>query len=305
MKERIKKLFPRLYELHTERLRRRYLNQLKNMSLEEQKAHLAEVYKTCIGKTIDWDNPVTYTEKMQWSKFYDRTPLKAKLADKYEVKRWISQNFGDRYLVPLLGVWDSFDEIDFDLLPDQFVLKTNHYSGTNMIIREKKSFNKKDARKKFNKWMKMDCAYNSMELHYADIQPKIIAEAIIENGDHPLIDYSFFCFDGEPYCFFGSDHARKARNFYDMNYQLLNWKYDDDTVVDPSINMVPANIDEMIAFSRQLSQGFQQVRVDLYLCGDRMYFGEMTFTSFSGLCKFIPESVDYQLGSMWKHRPTN
>ena len=138
-------------------------------------------YETC-EKALDLSRPRTYNEKVQWLKLYDTTPLKTRLSDKYLVRQWISEKIGDQYLIPLLGAWDHFDEIDFDALPNQFVLKANHGCGWLVIVKDKNKFNRGDAKKKFDYWMHTNFAYCAgLELQYRDIKPKIIAERYLED----------------------------------------------------------------------------------------------------------------------------
>ena len=159
---------------------------------------LAQSYQQMHGKPLDWNNLQTWTEKMQWVKLYDNTPIKTRLADKFLVREWIAEKIGADYLIPLLGVWDNFDEIDFDALPNQFVLKCNHGSGMNIIVRDKKDFDIESAREKINAWLAIDYGALYIEPHYNNIPKKIIAEKFMtDNENFDLIDYKFLCFDGE------------------------------------------------------------------------------------------------------------
>ncbi len=148
---------------------------------ENEVPHMIELYycfKT--GNRMDIYHPVTFNEKIQWMKAFDSTPLKTRLADKYLVRDYVKEKIGEEYLIPLLGVWDRFDEIDFDTLPNSFVLKTNHGSGWNMVVKNKDNFDKERAKETFNKWMKINFAYYAgLEMHYKDIVPKVIAEEYI------------------------------------------------------------------------------------------------------------------------------
>lgn len=168
------------------------------LSPQAYASELQEWFWDVMGKKLDLDNPRTYNEKIQWLKLYDSTPLKTRLADKYLVRDWVKEKIGEEYLVPLLGVWDSFDEIDFDALPQSFVLKANHGCGWNLIVKDKRLLDREDARRKFQTWMKLNFAYrNGLELHYMNIRPRIIAEAYLENDHDDLNDYKVFCFGGE------------------------------------------------------------------------------------------------------------
>src|SRR5699024_10866712 len=172
-------------------------------------------------------NLISYTEKMQYAKLYLDTPLRTKLADKYKVRNWVSEKIGDEYLIPLLGVWDSYSEIDFDLLPDKFVLKTNHGASSNLIVKDKSVINHKKERAKFDKWLNKNFAFSTgtIQLQYRDIKPKIIAEKYIEDSHGELNDYKFLCFSGEVYyCWIDvGRYSKHYRNVYDMNWNLQPW----------------------------------------------------------------------------------
>ena len=199
----------------------------KNIPPQFYPAVLAQDYQQRMGKPLDFNNLTTFTEKLQWIKIFDATPIKSRLADKYLVRRWVADKIGEQYLIPLLGVWDDFDDIDFDELPDQFVLKCNHGSAMNIIVRDKKSFDKQRVREKLNAWLAVDFADLLLELHYTRIKRKIIAEKFMANGDLPDIDnYKFWCFNGTPlHCALESgrsadgDIANLRMDFFDMNWQ--------------------------------------------------------------------------------------
>ncbi len=262
---------------------------------------LKKWYKKRTGKSLDLDNPKTFNEKIQWLKLYDNSPLKTKLADKYLVREWIKNQIGEEYLIPILGVWNNFDEIDFDKLPDEFVLKANHGSHWNIIVKDKSKFNKDKAKKKFDKWMKRDYAFKAgLELQYRGIEPKITAEKYMADSNGELNDYKIICFNGEPKfvwvdCGRYSEHTK---NIYD-----LNWNLQPFTMTYPvSKNDIPKpkNLDKMIELAKKLCQDFAFVRVDFYNVDGTIYFGEMTFTSMSGTDKFKPEKYDLELGKMLK-----
>lgn len=262
---------------------------------------LARLYKRAIGQELNLKHPRTFTEKMQWVKLYDHNPLKTQLADKYLVREWIIDRIGEKYLIPLLGVWDSFDEIDFDLLPNQFVLKANHASGMNIIVTDKSRLDMYDAKEKFDKWLKINHAYISFELHYRNIVPKIIAEEYLRFNVNEPEDYKFICFDGEPkYCWIDVNrYTDHRRNVYDMNWRLQEWKVHNYKHTDHLVPK-PLNFELMIELTKKLASGFSHVRVDWYNLQGRIYFGEMTFTSTSGFERIHPSKYDVLLGDMWK-----
>ena len=243
------------------------------------------------GENLDLENPRTFNEKIQWIKLYDSTPLKTRLADKYLVREWIREKIGEEYLVPLLGVWNCFDDIDFDSLPDQFALKCNHGSGWNMIVKDKSSFDRNEAKKKFDKWMKTNFAfYAGLELQYNDIRPKIIAEQYLEQIDQNLYDYKISVFHGEPKIIWvigdrDLEHHKGKKAFFDLNWEVLE-------LMDPSygnfdvLPQKPVNLDEMLNIAKTLGENFTYVRVDLYNLSGKIVFGEMTFTPASGKGKW-------------------
>ena len=257
-------------------------------------------YKRVMKEELDLDNPKTYNEKIQWLKLYDSTPLKTRLADKYLVRDWVKQKIGGEYLIPLLGVWDSFDEIDFDKLPDQFVLKANHGSGWNIIVKDKATFDKEDARKKFDVWMHTNFAFRAgLELHYMNIPPKIIAEQYMENLDQ-LIDYKVWCSDGKArFIWVDTDRfTAHKRTLFSLKWEKLPITIGDHYPIDTREIAKPVNLDKMIRFAELMSKDFCQVRVDFYEVDDKLYFGEMTFTSTSGQDRATPRSFEYEMGNM-------
>ena len=301
----LKKRFPGLYDYYQHMKRMKVLANAKRLeSLPEEKYNdlIEKEYLKVFGNILDWNNLRTYTEKMQWEKIYDKNPIKTTLTDKYAVREWVEGKIGKDYLIPLIGVWDSFDNIDFDLLPRQFVLKTNHGTGTNLIVKDKYKINMRRAKRMFDDWMKTDYAFtNSLQLHYRDIKRKIIAEKYLETNLGELQDYKFLCFDGKP-CFCWVDlgrYSKHTRTVFDMNWKLQPWTQASYGIANYDIPM-PKNFDMMIDIANILSKGFSHVRVDLYNVDGKIYFGEMTFTNGSGLDPIIPKEYDKVLGDYWK-----
>lgn len=270
--------------------------------LDVYEKELCDWYKRFTGKTLDLTNPRTYNEKIQWLKLYDSTPLKTRLADKYLVRDYVKEKIGEEYLIPLLGVWDSFDEIDFDTLPNSFVLKANHGCGWNIIVKDKHNFDKADAKRKFDAWMNTNFAFVSgFELHYYNIEPKIIAEQYLENGNDDLYDYKVFCFDGKANSiFFVTERSTEKRlSFYDTDWNRLPFAYSNKRHL--SSVPPPKNLKRLIEASEKLSQGFPHVRVDFYVLNDgSIKFGEMTFTHASGTSKWDPPEQDRIYGELIK-----
>ena len=259
-----------------------------SLSPDQYEDELRIWYKEKKKENLDLENPRTFNEKIQWIKLYDNTPLKTKLADKFLVREWVEEKLGRNYLIPLLGVWNSFDEIDFDELPNQFVLKCNHASGWNIIVKDKNSLNKQEAKEKFDMWINKNFAFAfGFQLHYMNIPRRIVAEKYMADLDGDIYDYRFFCFDGEPkyvWVDIGSGTRDHKRNIYDMEWNLQSYKVN-YPLIEPAPQK-PTTFEEMIHCAKILSEGFSLVRVDFYSVDNRVYFGEMTFTPQSGTGKW-------------------
>lgn len=274
------------------------------LSVTDFKKALEIWYRSKTGCLLNLDNPTTYNEKIQWLKLYDSTPEKTRLADKYLVRDWIAEKIGEEYLVPIIGVYKKFEDIDFDKLPNQFVIKCNHGSGYNIIVKDKSQINIDDVKNKINKWMRENFAYRyGYELHYRDIEPKIIIEKYIENqGTNDLYDYKFWCFDGKVYYIqFLSERNLDGLKmaFYDKKWNKQNFVY--DYPLDVKNIEKPDNLNDMIKLAEKLSKGFSHVRVDFYRMNNgKLYFGEMTFSSASGVSKWNDESINKKFGDLIK-----
>lgn len=259
---------------------------------------LCKWYKKHTKLELNLKNPQTFNEKINWLKLYDSTPIKTKLADKYLVRDWIKEQIGEEYLIPLLGVWKNAKDIDFDKLPDKFVLKCNHGSSYNIIVKDKSKINKKEIIKKLNKWLKEDFAFKGgYELHYSDIPRRIIAEKYLEPENSDLRDYKFLCFSGNVKYIWVDDgrYTNHKRNLYDINWNLIKDKkiaHYEQFEYCPK----PFNFEKMKNFAEKLSKDFCCVRVDFYENNQKLYFGEMTFTSESGSTILEPEEFDLELG---------
>lgn len=274
----------------------------QTMSYSEIESEVGNTYERIFNRKLNWDNPQTYNEKINVSKVYMATPEKTRLADKYLVREWIREKIGDKYLIPLLGVYDSFDEINFDSLPDKFVIKCNHDSGSFTFVRDKRKINIPALKIKYDYLLKRNYAWGDFEMHYRDIKPKILIEEFM--GDGIMCDYKFMCFDGKAYyCQVHFNlNAKKGightRNFYDMDWNIINC-YCLPTPMDYNERKCPEEYNLMRGLAEKLSEGFDQVRVDLSLVGHKIYFGEMTFTDGAGLAKFVPDEWDYKFGALW------
>lgn len=269
-------------------------------NMDDEK-YLKRKYKACMGKELHLDSPQTFNEKLQWLKLYDRKPEYTTMVDKYAVKKYVADIIGEEYIIPTLGVWNHFDEIDFDKLPNQFVLKCTHDSGGIVICKDKKKLDLKSAKKKIEKSLKQNYYWSSREWPYKDVKPRIIAEEyMIDESGYELKDYKFFCFNGEAkMMFIATDRGSDTKfDFYDMEFNHLPF-----TNGHPNANKKiqrPKNYSKMIALAAKLSFEIPNVRVDFYNINGKIYFGELTFFHWSGLVPFEPEEWDYKLGSWIK-----
>ena len=256
-----------------------------------------------VGYYPDLKNPKSFNEKINWIKLNYYNPTETRCIDKYEFKGYIKEKLGDGYTVPLLGVYNSVDEIDFNKLPDQFVLKTNNAGGGEygiLIVKDKKTLDIDKTKYIFNDWLQnwMNCYYYTLDFGYKNIKPKIISEQYIEQIDGQVYDYKFHCFHGEPKVVLAIKDRKPGKKykfaFYDMNWSKLNVdRGNKDLVTDMK---KPKNFDKMLEISKILSKDFPFVRVDFYEVDDKIYVGELTFAPKSGFGKFEPVDFDYQLG---------
>lgn len=249
-------------------------------------------YKRFLNK----QKPEYFGEKIQWLKLYGNLEKYNDYVDKYKVREFVKNTIGEKYLIPLLGVYDKIEEIDYGILPNQFVLKLNHGSGYNIIVKEKNKENITNINKKLNKWIKEDYYKIKKEYQYKNVIKKIVCEEYINDSKGELLDYKFFCFDGEPE-FVKVDFDRfqnHKANFYDNNWKLLNLQ---ETGFENNKNEVdkPKKFNEMLEIARKLSSEFKFVRVDLYNVDEKIYFGELTFTPASGKNSFTPLEKDKEI----------
>ena len=277
-----------------------YLNEKGFHRFISDKVYLKNAYKSGMGKKLNIKSPKTYNEKLQWLKLYDRNPLYTSLVDKYEVKKYIADKIGEEYVIPTLGVWDNFDDIDFDTLPNQFVLKCTHDSGGLVICKDKNHLDIESARKRIETSLKRNYFWFGREWPYKNVKPRIIAETYIEDHEtKELRDYKFFCFNGEVKALFvASERQKKGEevkfDFFDTDFNHLPIRQGHPNAVTPP--SPPSQFEKMKQFSRELSKDFPHVRVDFYESNGKIYFGELTFYHFSGMKPFHPEEWDYTFG---------
>jgi hypothetical protein len=254
-------------------------------------------------KKLDLKNPKTYSAKLQWLKLYDRRPEYSAMVDKAEAKKVVANLIGEQYIIPTLGIWEKFDDIDFDELPDQFVLKVTHDSGGVIICKDKSKLDIAAARKEINFSLKHNYFAYGREWPYKNLKPRIIAEQLmVDESGEELKDNKFFCFDGEPKAMFiATDRPHDTRfDFFDMDFNHLPFTNGHENAT-KKIHK-PQNFELMIELASKLSKGIPQVRVDLYSINGNVYFGELTFFHWGGMVPFVPEEWDYTFGS-WINLP--
>ena len=270
------------------------------------KIFLKIMFNAYLDEKLNLSNPQTFNEKMQWIKLYDRNPEYTRLVDKVEVKNFVAEKIGEKHIIPTLGVWDNVDDIDFDSLPDQFVLKCNHNSGLGMCIcKDKSKLDIQKVKNELSKGLKQDYFYHGREWPYKNVPHKVFAEKYIaDESGYELKDYKFYCFDGKVRLLMinsdrMSDKQTRA-DYFDENFEHKDffWGYNGaDTP--PS---KPEMFEEMVSIAEKLSEGIPHVRVDLYQTPHGIYFGEITFFDGSGFDKIVPSEWDYRIGS-WINIP--
>lgn len=270
------------------------------------KAYLKIMFRIYQDKKLNLKNPKTFNEKLQWIKLYDRKSKYSEMVDKYEAKKYVKKIIGEQYIIPTIGVWNSFDEIDFDSLPDQFVLKCTHDSGGLVICKDKNAFDKKAAKEKIKRCMKREYYYSGREWPYLGVKHKIIAEPYIMDSTGELNDYKFFCFNGKVKCLkvdFGR-YVEHHANYYDDNMHLLPFGEAALPPIPEQHIEKPAEFEEMKRIAEVLSKDHLFLRVDLYDVDGKLYFGELTFFPASGVGVIAPKEWDLKLGS-WMNLPYN
>lgn len=265
------------------------------------KSFLYLLYWARLGKKLNLNDPRTFNEKLQWLKLYNRNPEYTAMVDKCEAKRYIASVVGEEYVVPMLGVWDRFEDINFDTLPHQFVLKSTHDSGGFVICRDKQRLNFKDLEYRFGKSLKKNYYYHSREWPYKNVKPRIIAEEYIEDtADDALTDYKFYCFNGIPrIMYIAKDHGKEPfTDFFDMEFNHLPI-----VIQDPNAAVAPPkpeHFEKMKRFAALLSQNIPCLRVDFYEVNGRLYVGELTFFDGSGFETIEPEEWALRMGDWIK-----
>lgn len=277
---------------------------IKCAHLLSDKLFLKLYFRARLHRKLDLENPKTYNEKLQWLKLYNRKPEYTTMVDKITAKKYVASLIGPEYIIPTIATYDSVDEINFDTLPNQFVLKCTHDSGSVVICPDKSKLNIKEVKHKLQIGLNTSFDSFTREWPYRNVKPRIIAEKyMVDESGFELKDYKWFCFDGEPKCLFiATDRSNPNEDtkfdFFDMDFNLLPF-----TNGHPHSNKPihkPAGFEKMKEIASKLSQNIPHVRVDLYDINGKIYFGELTFFHWSGFVPFNPEEWDYTFGSWIK-----
>ena len=273
------------------------------LSIMPDEMYLKLKYRVVMKQKLDLKNPKTFNEKLQWLKLYNRKPEYTTMVDKYTVKEYVASKIGKEYIIPTLGIWDTPNEIEWDKLPNQFVLKTTHGGGNLgvVIIKDKLTINKQIIVDKLNKALKLDLYIRSREWPYKNVERRIIAEQfMVDESGCELKDYKFFCFNGKvEYCKVDFDRSIEHRaNYYDSVWSIQSWgeeccppKFDKNI-------QKPVNFDKMIDLAQQLAKDIPFVRIDFYNISGRIFFGEITFFPAAGMGKFTTINIDEKLGKL-------
>lgn len=269
--------------------------------------YLKYAFKSKLGYDLNLENPQTFNEKLQWLKLYDRRPEYTVMVDKYLAKQYVADKIGEQYIIPTLGVWDSPDEIDFDKLPDQFVLKCNHNSGLGMCIcRNKSELDIKKVKSELRKGIKQNYYLGGREWPYKNVPRKIIAEKYMEEkGKLVPEDYKIYCMDGVPkyiVVFHNrfNDSEKQSETVYDTEWVPQHISLDEHFAISDEVTEKPVWLEEILDITRKLCKDMTQVRIDFYVIENKIYFGEITLHTASGFAKMIPEELDAKLGQLVK-----
>lgn len=273
----------------------------KSLRFLPDKTYIKLYYRLRVGRKLNVRNPETLNEKLQWLKFNYRFPLQSIVSDKLLVRDYVKEKIGEKYLIPLLGSWKEYSDIDFSALPNQFVLKCNHDSGGLVVCTDKEKLNHEEAKRKIEKSLKSNFFYIGREYQYRNIKPMIICEKFIsDNGKVPM-DYKIYCFNGKPDVIlvcrdrFSKNTHRASYLFFDQKWNFQPLDKGDENLQDVDIPK-PENLDEMIEIAKKLSEDFVFARIDLYNIKGKIYFGEITLSPNSGFDPDIKYETDLMFG---------
>jgi hypothetical protein len=260
------------------------------------KQYLKLVYLGETGKKLNINNPTTYTEKLQWIKLYDRKPVYSKYVDKYAVRSYISEIIGEQYLIPLIGLYNRVEDINWDSLPGRFVIKCTHGSGSNIICLDKGKFDIEKSKVDLSAWMKKNWYWFGREWPYKNVKPRIICEEFISNNGEPPMDYKVLCFNGKAKLI--EVHIDRFDK-HKQDFYNIKWEKMQISQGTPTSNVIlerPNVLEEMIQLSETLAQNIYHVRIDWYVIQKKLLFGEITFFDASGFCPFDSEKDEQEIG---------
>lgn len=254
------------------------------------------IYRLRMGRYLDLENPKTFTEKLQFLKLYDHNQEYTKMADKILMRDYVSARIGTGHTVPIIGVWENFEDIDFSTLPDSFVLKTNNDSGSFFICSNKNSADLELARKTLSRSLRTNYYKITREWQYKNIEPRILAERFLDDGSKCLTDYKFFCFNGKPEFYYVEQETSEehSQSILDMKGNRMSFTMEDYR--SDSVPEKPRAFEEMVSYAEALSEGIPFLRVDMYYVNGNVYIGELTFYHFGGFIPFNPPEWDAKLG---------
>ena len=278
------------------------ISERANLNWIPDELFLKLLYRSNLGKKADLKNPKSFNEKLQWLKLYDRKDIYTTMVDKYAAKQYVTEILGEEYIIPTLGVWDRFEDIDFDRLPNQFVLKCTHDSGGLCICRDKRELNKEQAKRKLEHSLATSYYWSAREWPYKNVEPRIICEKYMENpGINGLRDYKFYCFHGKVQYLYVSegmeDHTTAKISFATPDWQLAPFGRSDYAQYD-ALPPKPERLEEMIAIAERVSKDIPFLRVDLYEIDGKIYFSEFTFSPCAGFMPFSDDIWDLKLGAL-------
>ena len=283
-------------------LKKRLQRLAKNFKFLPPKQYISLQYNYLTGKKLDLKNPRSFNEKIQWYKLYYKNPLLKTLVDKYNVREFVKSKIGEKYLINLIGVYNNPNEIDFEKLPEKFVVKCVHGSGYNICVKDKSILNIEQTKNTLSKWQRRNFYAKGKEWAYKGIKPLIIVESFLEEINKEVInDYKFFCFDGK-IKFIQVDLERKIKNYrcyFDTNWEKLNFNTKGKTQYEGTIEK-PSQLEKMIQVVEKLACDFPFVRVDFYSISEGIFFGELTFYPGNGTVEFIPDEMNFIIGDYFK-----
>lgn len=302
MKKKILMLF-RFFS--NKKIRFGYLTKMGLFNSVKDEEFLERKYRIELGKKLDLNHPRTFNEKMQWLKVHQHSEVYSEMVDKCAVKKIVAKKIGEKYVIPLIGgPWEKFEDINFECLPDEFVLKTTHDCGGVIVCKDKKKLDLNKTKKFLNKHMKLNYYFTSREWPYKNVKPQIIAEKYVKDGDNEFLPvYKIMCFNGEPkiiQTIQNDKQPNESIDYFDTEWNLYSFKQNFPNSEIPLAR--PEKLSEMLNIARKLSEGMPFIRIDLYQINGEIYFSEFTFYSDAGFAKFEPEEWDLTLGGWIRER---